>query len=144
MAYSDYLHCYDCEEKVLTWGNWDWMGCAHCVGDNERALEGVIAVYCSDCTTAKGLVKPPPTDYVVAKTQAPEGTFWSSGRWGRKVNTAKIHKVQLKYAYDPDWVELSVGNRRSGVRIPEYAWEWLRFQLLLAMQQRQQAKQKNR
>ena len=44
MAYSDYLHCYDCEEKVLTWGNWDWMGCAHCVGDNERALEGVIAV----------------------------------------------------------------------------------------------------
>ena len=141
MAYSDYLHCYDCEAKVISWGNWDWKGCAHCVGDNERALEGVVAVYCSDCTVAKGLVKPPPTGYVVEKAQAPDGTLWSSGHWGHRVTTAKTGKVQVRWRNnDPDWVELTVGNRRKGVRIPEHAWEWLRFELLMAAAARTRSK----
>ena len=140
MAYSDFLHCYDCGAKVISWGNWDWRGCAHCAGDNERALDGVVAVYCTDCTTAKGLVKPP--DHPVAKALIPEGTHWAKSHWGSAITRANLHNVEVRYDNDePASMLITVGSRRRGVRIPHHTWEWLRFELLLAIQQRAATKE---
>jgi hypothetical protein len=134
MAYNDFLHCYGCGAKVLLWNSWDFLGCAHCPGDHERAHDGAVAVHCPACTAAAGLLKPPPPGLRVrAKDSASEKWRSTWTELGGDRVRARYGGLELRRSWEPDHVVLTSGNRRNGLRVPDRAWEWLRSQLLSAM-----------
>jgi hypothetical protein len=66
-----------CGEKALYWEQWDYIGCAHCEGDAERAERGVVEAYCPTCTLARNTLRGP-YQHPMRRT-APPQDIWECG-----------------------------------------------------------------